>query len=548
MNDPLSTSRVMGLETEFGVAHASDADRARAGSSASVQLSHFTVAAYALLEDSDRQRVRWDYGDETPLRDARGFELQRAAAHPTQLTDETHDAHLPSVDLDLPLAAHEEMPRDLDDTATLFYAQRRAIGNAVLRNGARLYVDHAHPEYSSPEVMSAREAVIWDRAGDEIARRAMARIQQAEGVPEVALYKNNTDGKGQSYGTHENYLVDRSVPFERLVEILLPFFATRQILVGAGRVGIGMRAEQPGFQISSRADFFESEVALETTLNRPIVNSRDEPHADGQQFRRLHVIIGDANLFDTANLLKLGMTSLVLAAAEREQRTGEQILPSIQLSDPVSAVHSVSHDLSLTEQLPLAGGGAITALQVQRAYLDAVRENAADDDETAFVIEQWGELLTLLEQDPDAAADRIEWVGKHRLLESFRERHGLDWEDPRLMVLDIQFTDLRPEKSLFQKLERAGRVRRLVSDEDVAHAVAHPPASTRAWLRGQLVREHRDELDSAGWDAVTIREAGAALRFRFLDPASGSKSWCAEHGLDPTDSIERVVDAARAIR
>ena len=237
----LTTRRPMGIETEFGIVHTSDSERERSGANASTRLSHYAVAAYALLEDSPKRRVRWDYGDETPLRDARGFEVQRAAAHPTQLTHEAHDAHVPSVDADFEITVGDDIPLDLDDAATLHFAERRAIGNAVLTNGARLYVDHAHPEYSSPEVMTAREAVVWDKAGERIARLAMARIEEADGIPALALFKNNTDGKGQSYGTHENYLVDRGVPFERLCEILIPFFATRQILVGAGRVGIGTR-------------------------------------------------------------------------------------------------------------------------------------------------------------------------------------------------------------------------------------------------------------------------------------------------------------------
>ena len=312
----LTTERVMGIETEFGVLHADVEDRARAGAGSSILLSHLVVGAYALLDPAEGERgrrVRWDYGDETPLRDARGFEMQRAAAHPTQLTDEVRDAHVPSVELDAPVTGPEVAPEG-DDAEVLAWASQRSIGNAVLRNGARWYVDHAHPEYSAPEVLRAREAVVVDRAGEEIARRAMGILAGAEGIPEVALYKNNTDGKGASYGTHENYLVDRDVPFERIVEALLPFFATRQVLVGAGRVGLGTRGQEPGFQLSSRADFMEAEVGLETTLNRPIVNTRDEPHSDPGRFRRLHVIIGDANLLEESTFLKLGTTSLVLAA------------------------------------------------------------------------------------------------------------------------------------------------------------------------------------------------------------------------------------------
>lgn len=546
----ISTRRPMGIETEFGIVHAEDAARERAGASASIRLSHYAVAAYALLEDSDHERVRWDYGDESPLRDARGFEIQRASAHPTQLTDAVQDAHVPSVELAHALAVGDDIPADLDDAATIHVAERRAIGNAVLRNGARLYVDHAHPEYSSPEVMTAREAVVFDRAGEEIARRAMARVAGADGVPDIALFKNNTDGKGQSYGTHENFLVDRQVPFARLTEVLIPFLVTRQILVGAGRVGIGTRAEDPGFQISSRADFFEAEVGLETTLNRPIVNSRDEPHADASRYRRLHLIIGDANLYETSTFLKLAMTSLVLAVVEREHEIGERLLPAITLVDPVAAVRAISHDLSLTARYPTREGEQLTAIEIQRRYLAAVRAclgEATPDEETASALGLWEDLLERLERDPPSAAAQIEWVGKWVLCDQFRTRHGLQWDDPRLGALDLTFSDLRPERSLVEKLKGASRVDTLVSGEEVRAAMSIPPDSTRAYLRGHLVREHRGDLDSAGWDAVTLRHGGAALRLRFADPTLGSAAWCVAHGIDPASSIEDLAAAAEAL-
>lgn len=545
---PLTTRRPMGIETEFGIVHTSTSERERSGASASTRLSHYAVAAYALLEDSNQCRVRWDYGDETPLRDARGFELHRAAAHPTQLTDETHDAHVPSVDAEFEIAVGDDVPPDLDDAATIHFAERRAIGNAVLQNGARLYVDHAHPEYSSPEVMTAREGLVWDKAGEEIARRAMARVEGADGIPPLALFKNNTDGKGQSYGTHENYLVDRSVPFDRLCEILIPFFATRQILVGAGRVGIGTRGESDGFQISSRADFFENDVGLETTLNRPIVNSRDESHADASRFRRLHVIIGDANVFETSTFLKLAMTSLVLSLAEREHATGEPLLPEVKLVDPVEAVHDISHDLSLSKTYATVGGGKASALEIQRSYLNAVLhalDGEMPDVETAEAVALWSELLDVLERDPLEAADRIEWVGKYALVSAFRERHSLEWSDPRLVALDLQFTDLRVGKSIYEKLSRSGRARRLVSDEEILHAVTHPPESTRAYFRGGIVKHHREDLDSAGWDAVTLRTEGAAVRVRLADPAIASKSWCEQHGIDPEDDVNTILERFR---
>lgn len=554
----LVTARVMGIETEFGVLHADVSARSTSGASSSIMLSHLAVAAYALLgEDPSRrgQRVRWDYGDETPLRDARGFELTRAAAHPSQLTDAVRDAHVPMVDLpgldvpsvdaDAPLQAPERAPEG-SDAAILSWAVHRSIGNAVLPNGARLYVDHAHPEYSSPEVLSAREAVVLDRAGELIAIEAMRRLDAVDEVPSVALYKNNTDGKGASYGTHENFLLDRDIPFERVVEVLVPFFATRSVVTGAGRVGIGTKGQVPGFQISSRADFFEAEVGLETTLNRPIVNSRDEPHADARRHRRLHVIIGDATQVETATYLKLGITSLVLAALEHEQRTGTRILPDLHLVDPVEAVHTISHDPSLQVRVPTVEGEELTALEVQRRYRAAILPLAdLEDPETADVLEQWGELLDLLAQDWRLATDRVEWAAKLSLLEGYRARHGIEWGDPRLLAIDLQFSDLRPARSLYARLRSAGSVRRIVTEEEVLAAVSRPPATTRAHLRGALIGAHPDAVPSAGWDVLTLAGPDAGARIRLAEPLLGSAAWCAEHGIDPAAPVPEVLAALR---
>src|SRR5690625_641758 len=209
----------------------------------------------------------------------------------------------------------------------------------------------------------------------------MEILQGAHGIPDVALYKNNTDGKGASYGTHENFLLDRDIPFDQVTRTMIPFLASRQVLVGAGRVGIGTRGDQPGFQLSSRADFMEAGVGLETTLNRPIVNTRDEPHSDPTRFRRLHVIIGDANLLEESTFLKLGTTSLLLAALEAEHRTGTAILPDLRLADPVGAVRAISHDPSLRTTVELVDGRRLTAVEIQRALLEALTAVADRADE-----------------------------------------------------------------------------------------------------------------------------------------------------------------------
>src|SRR5450631_3355447 len=268
----------MGIETEFGISVPGHPTANAMAASSQI------VNAYvpgALPRD---RRARWDFEEENPLRDARGFDLTREVADPSQLTDE-----------DLGLA------------------------NVVLTNGARLYVDHAHPEYSSPEVTGPRDAVLWDKAGELIMARGAqlaAQTPQAAGTAPITLYKNNTDNKGASYGTHENYLMRRETPFASIVRHLTPFFVSRQVVCGSGRVGIGQDGREHGFQISQRADYFEVEVGLETTLKRPIINTRDEPHADPDKYRRLHVIVGDANLSEISTYLKVGTTALVLAMIE----------------------------------------------------------------------------------------------------------------------------------------------------------------------------------------------------------------------------------------
>ncbi|MGQ4532835.1 depupylase/deamidase Dop [Dermabacteraceae bacterium P13138] len=541
----ITTRRVMGIETEFGVLARDESARAREGASASVGHSHHAVAAYALLaeEGAGNHRVRWDYGDENPLRDARGFEMQRASAHPTQLTHEVADAHTPSVDLDAPVQARECPPEGADADTTLHWAHRHAISNAVLRNGARLYVDHAHPEYSGPEVMTAREAALYDSAGDEIARRAMDTIADTDTVAPVVLYKNNTDGKGASYGTHENYLLARDIPFTEVIAALTPFFVARSVICGAGRVGIGQKGQESGYQISSRADFFEAEVGLETTLNRPIINTRDEPHALASEYRRLHVIVGDANTSQFATYLKLGITSLVLAALEKQHRTGEQILPRIVLADPVAAMHTVSHDLSLKARLPLRDGGDISALGILADYLWAVGSNAdITDPETRDVLEHWEEIVGGLSSGCLDVSDRVEWLAKLNLLQAYRQRGGLDWDAAQLRAIDIQFSDLRRERSLAAKLAAAGRLRTLFSDDEVARAVTTPPASTRAYLRGELISRYRESVDSAGWDRICVSGSDGALRrLSFLRPEWGSREWCEQHAVPLEDGVDAML-------
>lgn len=478
----ITVKRIMGSETEFGIVAVGGRPQAPMRDSARV------VDAYAGPRGLKSAQSFWDFGSETPLADARGFLMNLSDAHQSQLT------HLP-----------QSQP------------EAQYLANVVLENGARLYVDHAHPEYSSPEVTNPRDIVTWDRAGDRVAEEAVAALLKT-GQP-VDLYKNNTDSKGASYGTHENYLVDRNTPFDDIVDGLLPFFATRQILCGAGKVGIGVDGEQPGFQISQRADFFEEPVGLETTLRRPIVNTRDEPHADPVKYRRLHVIIGDATLAESATFVRFGATSLVLGLIERG------LAPKIELDDPVAALQTVSHDLSLSAQLPLADGSTMTALEIQREFFRAASEAADHDDEqTAEVLAEWDRFLTGLETDPMSLADSIDWVAKLALMNGYRKREGLEWSSPKLALIDVQYTDVRQEKGLFYRLERAGRFRRMTTDEEVAAAMTTPPADTRAYLRGTVVDRLGDDLVAASWESIVMRRGESAVRIPMSEPLKGTKA------------------------
>ncbi|WP_248255736.1 depupylase/deamidase Dop [Georgenia sp. EYE_87] len=520
----MSVHRPMGIETEYGLIEPGNPD------ANPMVLSAHVVAAYASHPGSAGRggHVRWDYAGEDPLADARGFRLDRAAAHPSQLTDDP-DAPAPAADdgaASSPGVRTTHVRRPSEAEAALPTAH-----NAVLSNGARLYVDHAHPEYSSPEVTNPLDAVRWDRAGELVMRGAMDALREVPTLPDVVLYKNNVDGKGAAYGTHENYLVDRSVNFGDIIRYLTPFFVTRPIFCGAGRVGIGQRSQTPGFQMSQRADYVENDVGLETTFNRPIINTRDEPHADADRFRRLHVIGGDANLFDVSTYLKMGTTSLVLWLLE--SGAVPMALDALMIANPVGETWDVSHDTTLTHRLTLSDGREMTALEIQREYLavvaDAVRQAAPAagvDPATADVVERWGGVLDRLATDPASAAAEVEWVAKKQLLEGMRRRESLPWDHPKLQAFDLQWADLRPERSIVGRLAAAGRVERLLPDADVAAAEHTPPADTRAWFRGQVVARYPGQVAGASWESVVldVPENEHLVRVPMNDPLRGTRA------------------------
>src|SRR5215475_11913231 len=477
----MSVLRVMSTETEYGISVPG-----QPGANAMVTSSQI-VNAYQAATAARARRARWDFEEENPLRDARGFDLAKEAADSTQLTDE-----------DLGLA------------------------NVILTNGARLYVDHAHPEYSAPECTNPLSVVIWDKAGERIMAEAAAKAATVPGSHGIQLYKNNTDNKGASYGCHENYLVRRSTPFADMVRYLTPFFVTRQVFCGAGRVGIGADGRGTGFQISQRADFFEVEVGLETTLKRPIINTRDEPHSDADKYRRLHVIIGDANLSEISTYLKVGTTSLVLSMIEAKALTAD-----LGIADPVAELKAVSHDPSLSHLIRLRDGRRLTALDLQWAYLERARafvEAHGTDAMTDDVLERWESVLDRLNRDPMLCATELDWVAKLRLIEGYREREALGWASPKLQLVDLQYADVRPEKGLYHRLVARGSMQRLLTDEEVTAAMTEPPEDTRAYFRGRCLAKYAAEVVAARWASVIFDVGRESLgRVPMIEPGPGTK-------------------------
>ena len=520
----MGVRRIVGLETEFGIV-----DPAEPGANAIV-LSSEVVDAYGSRGSASggSGAVRWDYHGEDPLNDARGYRQERASAHPSQLTDDP-EFLAPSGDVAL---SKVRRPSDAE------LALPRA-SNAVLTNGARLYVDHAHPEYSSPEVGNPREAVLWDRAGEHVAREAMDILR--ESGKERVIYKNNVDGKGAAYGSHENYLMKRSVDFVDVIRYMTPFFVSRPVICGAGRVGLGPHSEAPGFQISQRADYVENDVGLETTFNRPIINTRDEPHADYSEYRRLHVIGGDANLFDVSNLLKIGTTNLLCWLLEQDAIPLE--LDSLLLHEPVAATWEISHDPTLKSGVDMHDGTTRTALNIQQTYLDVIRDaieaHGIDDQDTWEVLRLWQEVIDGLTTDPASVAGKVEWVAKYQMLEGIRRRGNLSWDNDKLRAFDLQWHDLRPEKSIVARLDAAGRVERIFHPEQVAWAVKHAPESTRAYLRGGLIRRFAPQVAAAGWDGITLDVPGYddLVRIPTTHPDRGTRALVGDI-LEGSQSVE----------
>lgn len=430
----------------------------------------------------------WDYKGEAPRKDQRGFQVHHLTQNPQEAL---YEKQAPSPPME------------------------EARSDRVLANGARLYNDHGHPEYSTPECRALVDLVTHDRAGERVTLEC-ARAYEKQTGRAVSIYKNNTDYNGASYGTHESYLVRRELPWDALAAGIMPFFVTRQIYAGAGKVGLeSERGSVEGsavFQLSQRADFFTEEQSVDTLARRPIVNTRDEPHSNPGHWRRFHVICGDANLCETATALKVGTTGLVLSLLE------EGWTPRIEVNVPVEAIKSISRDPSLRWPVPLKDGRTIPAVDLQRTYLAAARERLAGrDDETDWIIKEWESILDGLESDPRALSDRLDWAAKRQLLESYGEAEGLTWADPVLQSLDLEYHNVDPDAGLYYGLEALGEVRRLTTDEEIEAARTLPPPDTRAALRGFAAARFSEHLYNIRWNRVTFKN-GAGTRAVDLNP------------------------------
>ncbi len=464
-------NKLFGIETEYGISVEGK------GASDLVAESRALVNAY-----KGKFAKPWFYRGEDPRKDMRGFHVDKLNYDPTDAQFDDPNAK--------PLAVEVER------------------ADHVLSNGARLYNDHGHPEYSTPECTKLIDLVTHDRAGEQIVL-ACANARMADSAGYIRIYKNNTDYHGNSYGTHENYLMARERPFAEVLSNFLPFFATRIIYTGAGKVGADSRGVKANFQLSQRADYFTEEASVDTLHRRPIFNTRDEPHADPRDWRRLHVICGDCNLSEYATALKVGTTALVVALTEQ----GWSV--PVKLKNPVQAIQHISRDQDYKWIVETEYNHTASAIDMQRFYLKEAKSRfAGQDDDTDWTLREWEITLDSLERDPSEMIDRLDWVARKSLIDEYRESENLKWDDYALISLDLEYANIDPDFGLRAALEEGGHMVRLSNDADVQKAMTTPPTDTRAAIRGALVDRFADKIGVAGWSCVVLR--------------SESESWLAD--------------------
>jgi proteasome accessory factor A len=415
--------------------------------------------------------------------------------------------------------------------------------NDFLRNGGRLYQDTGcHPEYATPECDNPLDLTLHDKAGERIVEELLLTAEKRlreNGIDcDLYIFKNNTDSVGNTYGCHENYLVERAVNFHKLAELLIPFFVTRQVFAGAGKV-LKTRLGNH-YYISQRAQHIYQEISGATTSSRGIINTRDEPHADEERYRRLHVIVGDSNMSEVSTYLKVGTTALVLAMVE-----DGALRRDLALEDPVRAIKEISHDTTCTRKVRLKRGKEFSAIELQREYLDLARAYYATVEQSPQVtdlLERWERVLTQLAEDPRQCARELDWVVKRELIASYMSRKGVGFDDQRIGMLDLQYHDLRPDKGLYYRLEREGYVDRLLTDEEIDRATSVPPTDTRAYFRGTCLRKFPTHVYGASWTSVLLDTGDASVkRIPMAEPTRGTRKLVGEI-LERSDSVAELVE------
>ena len=510
--------RVFGLETEYGIT---------VNGAEIVDVVAESIELVRRYTDHGAH-MKWDYDLEDPHLDARGF---RAKA----LLQDTDESAYYEIDKNRPLS-FEEIKSDL-----------------VLSNGARFYNDHAHPEYSTPECTTLQQIIAQDKAGERIlAECARRRNEQLELGQEIRLYKNNTDFVGHSYGCHDNYLMRRDIAWDKIVSGILPFLITRQIFAGAGKMGIeaenAAAKTQPGvFQVSQRADFFSVLVSIDTMNRRPLVNTRDEPHADTSRYRRFHVILGDSNMSEWATAMKIGTTALVLELIEH----GEA--PQLEIAQPIDANKSISRDQNYDWIIELKDGRKISAIDVQRIYLRAAAKidppspgygAAGMVKDRQWILWEWENVLNDLERDPMSTRDRVDWSAKKFLLSALQEEEKLSWSDPWLQSIDLEYHNVDLERGLFYELVRQDSMRRVVSESDIKMSIFTPPETTRAFFRGRSVARFNDQIASIQWDEIVFAHGADSRRVSLPEISANARldalNYAARNGKDFAEFIRAI--------
>lgn len=553
--EKMAVKKIMGTETEYGIitSGAPIVIDSRGEEDFESSYRNVRAACQLLLNSFPKKQARllkpeaWDYTLESPMRDARGEIFTHEEEERIRRILVELERKYGKVRKGLP-------DENFSDIAKILREHIIAvIEDEILVNGARFYIDHVHPEYSTPECTNARDVVIWERAGERILNLSMIAANQfLPGGQEIVVYKDNTDRKGNTYGSHENYLISRAcwnagsswrdMPILRLI----PFLVTRQIFCGSGKIGIekDKKIVNPYiYQISQRADFMEAEMSVSTTLTRPIINTRDEPHADPAKYHRLHLILGDANMSEWSIFLKLGTTAIVLQMIE------DGFITEVpEILNPVSAIKSVSRDLTCRRPVLMRNGEKMTAVEIQRWYLNKAKEYAQANPDAVDkdALEAWEETVEKIAEDPRLLARKVDWMIKKELLEAELARREADWSDyhrkiitiggeeeylsERLKMIELQYHDIRPEYGLYYLLESCGEVDRLTKNEEIENAMFYPPEDTRAFFRGHCIRKFREAIVAANWDCLVFNcdPQKPLERIRMIDPAKGTKALTGE--------------------